>query len=63
MDARLVSLETEKENAFVIENLLWIGFFGEAYTGYYCCLSLDVRRQNIRLKIFKWRLITVTASA
>lgn len=33
MGARLVSLETEAENAFVIENLLWIGFFGEAYTG------------------------------
>ena len=34
MDARLVSLETVEENDFVIDNLLWIGFFGEAYTGY-----------------------------
>jgi len=33
MGARLVSIESERENDFVIENLLWIGFLGEAYTG------------------------------
>ncbi|CAM9971909.1 unnamed protein product, partial [Scytosiphon promiscuus] len=33
MGARLVSLESEHENDFVIQNLLWIGFLGEAYTG------------------------------
>lgn len=33
MGARLVSMESEGENDFVMENLLWIGFLGEAYTG------------------------------
>lgn len=26
-------MESEGENDFVMENLLWIGFLGEAYTG------------------------------
>lgn len=33
MGARLVSLESEGENDFVTQNLLWVGFLGEAYTG------------------------------
>lgn len=33
MGARLVSVESERENDFVIATLLWIGFLGEAYTG------------------------------
>lgn len=33
MGARLVSMESEGENEFVVENMLWIGFLGEAYTG------------------------------
>ncbi|CAN0332801.1 unnamed protein product, partial [Pylaiella littoralis] len=33
LGARLVSLETADENDFVIHNLLWIGFLGEAYMG------------------------------
>ncbi|CAM9848416.1 unnamed protein product [Ectocarpus fasciculatus] len=33
LGARLVSLESEAENDFVTQNLLWIGFFGESYTG------------------------------
>lgn len=35
MGARLVSMESERENDFVTQNLLWIGFLGEAYTGTY----------------------------
>lgn len=44
MGARLVSLESEEENDFVVQNLLWIGFLGEAYTGTYVevCTSKDV---------------------
>lgn len=33
MGARLVSLETEGEDDFVNQSLLWIGFLGEAYMG------------------------------
>eukprot|EP00903_Cladosiphon_okamuranus_P014742 g13660.t1 len=33
MGARLVSIESESENDFIVETLLWIGFLGEAYTG------------------------------
>ncbi|CAM9241931.1 unnamed protein product, partial [Choristocarpus tenellus] len=33
MRARLVSLETLAEYEFIVHNLLWIGFYGEVYTG------------------------------
>lgn len=33
MGARLVSVESEGENDFVLYNLLWPGFLGEAYYG------------------------------
>lgn len=51
MDARLVSLETEEENAFVIENLLWIGFFGEAYTGLFGCQTGKNDAKNMKMAI------------